>query len=231
MIHLRKSTDRGHANHGWLDTWNTFSYSTYFDPKYTKFGSLRVLNEDTIQPGTGFALQPHQNMEMITYVDRGDLAYKDNMGHSELIHAGELQRISAGTGILHSEFNPSPSDPCHIYQIWISPDENFIEPSYEKMAIQPRPSESLTLLASKTGREKSLCLHQDADLFLGSLKAGEELQHSMPLNRSIWLQIIAGTLAIGPITLQAGDGLGITHERHLEISALVDADFLLFDMA
>ncbi len=231
MITVRKSAERGHANHGWLETYHTFSFAAYFDPKHTKFRALRVINEDWIQAGKGFGTHPHENMEIITFIIDGELEHKDNMGNGSVIHAGELQRMSAGTGVTHSELNPS-GKVTHLIQIWISPERADINPEYEQrdFSERKRPNQ-LTLLASQTGEHDSLTVHQDVELFSGQLEGGNALKYALDMDRHVWIQLIEGSIDINGTLLHAGDGAGINKEKEVRISADQASSFLLFNLA
>src|ERR1700728_2608006 len=189
MIRHRKSDERGHFDHGWLQTYHTFSFSRYSDPSNMGFRSLRVMNEDWIAPGQGFGTHGHDNMEIVTYVLEGSVAHRDSLGSGDVLHPGELQRMTAGTGISHSEFNASATDPVHLYQIWLLPEREGLEPSYEQKAISPEERHNrLRLVASPDGRDGSLTIRQDARLFLGSLDQDRELGDALPADRPAWLQ-------------------------------------------
>ena len=231
MITIRKSEDRGHADHGWLRTWHTFSFASYFDPQHTRFRSLRVLNEDWIQGGKGFNTHPHENMEIITYLIEGALEHRDSTGHGSVIRPGELQRMTAGTGINHSEFNPS-SSPVHLLQIWIYPERADLEPGYEQKDFSNRwnPNE-LLLLASQCGRQDSLTIHQDVALFGGRLEKMHAIEYRIGPGRCAWIQLIKGRLSLNQQELNPGDGAAVEDEERLTLDALEDAEFLLFDLA
>jgi redox-sensitive bicupin YhaK (pirin superfamily) len=197
MITVRKSHERGHANHGWLDTYHTFSFSTYQDPAHMRFRSLRVMNEDRVAPGQGFGRHPHQDMEIVTYVLDGQLEHQDSMGNGSVLEAGEFQRMSAGTGVEHSEFNPSPDKPVHLYQIWLYPSERGLAPSYEERKFDAAEKQDrLRLVASPDGREDSLTIHQDANVYLGNLSVGAKVSHSLEPGRHAWLQILRGKVRV-----------------------------------
>jgi hypothetical protein len=233
MITVRRSTDRGHFDHGWLNTYHTFSFSRYYDPRYVGYRALRVLNEDWVQPGQGFGMHPHDNMEIITYVLEGALQHQDTMGNGSVIHAGEFQRITAGTGMSHSEFNPSSTEPVHLVQIWLLPEQGGLTPSYEQRAFPDGngfTDHHLRLVASRDGRESSLTMHQSADLYLGRLESGERAPHTFQPGRHGWLQVLRGTVRTLDETLHAGDGAAISGEPQLEIEAPEGAEFLLFDL-
>jgi redox-sensitive bicupin YhaK (pirin superfamily) len=232
MIEIRRAADRGHANHGWLDTWHTFSFSTYRDPRHMGFRSLRVMNEDFVAPGEGFGTHPHQDMEIVTYVLEGALEHKDSMGNGEVLRPGEFQRMSAGTGITHSEFNPSDSEPVHLYQIWLLPERRGLTPSYE----QKRFAESdrrnrLRLVASRDAAEGSLLIHQDASIYLSSLDNGQQVSHELAGGRHAWLQVLRGQATLNGRELNTSDGAAVSDERVLTIAAAGDAEIMLFDLA
>ncbi len=231
MIKIRKSEDRGHIDHGWLDTHHSFSFGTYFDPRHTKFRALRVLNEDWIQGGMGFETHPHENMEIVTYVIEGELEHRDSMGNGSVIKPGELQRMTAGSGITHSEFNPSDGT-THLLQIWIHPHTIDLTPSYEQRSFpsldQPN---SLTLLASTDGRNNSLTVHQDVSIYAGNLKAGQTIEHALSAGRHAWIQMIKGEQVLNEHPTKAGDGAAISDEKLITLTAQKDSEFLLFDLA
>ena len=231
MITLRKSKDRGYADHGWLKTCHTFSFASYFDPQHTTYRALRVINEDWIMAEKGFGTHPHENMEILTYIIEGQLEHKDSMGNGSVIRAGELQRLSAGTGVTHSEFNPSDED-THLLQIWISPERSGLQPEYEQRSFteQKKPNE-LILLASQTGRADSLTIHQDINLYLAQLEQDNSLNYTIEPDRHIWVQVVKGTLEMNKTILHAGDGVAIDDEKTLNFMAEENAEFLLFDLA
>jgi len=230
MIQMRKSHDRGHAKQGWLDSYHSFSFADYYDPQHTNFRSLRVINEDRVAPETGFGMHPHRDMEIITYVVSGALRHRDSMGNTAVMHAGDVQRISAGTGIMHSEMNDSPKEPVHLLQIWIMLDHQGVKPAYaEKSFAQAEPGR-LHLVASKSGREGSIPINQDADLFLGKLKNGDRASHSILAGRHAWLQLIQGELDANGIRLMPGDAVAISEVDSLTLSAIKPSNFLLFDL-
>jgi redox-sensitive bicupin YhaK (pirin superfamily) len=231
MITIRKSKDRGYADHEWLRTYHTFSFASYFDPQHTTYRALRVINEDWIQAGKGFGTHPHENMEILTYVIHGQLEHKDSMGNGSVIHTGELQRMSAGTGVTHSEFNPSGED-THLIQIWISPERSGLLPEYEQRNIleQKKPNE-LTLLASQTGRANSLTVHQDMKLYLAQLEQDNILNYTVESERHVWVQIVEGSLEMNGLILHTGDGAAVDDEKTLHFIAEVNTEFLLFDLA
>ncbi len=231
MITLRKSEERGRADHGWLKTYHTFSFSSYFDPKHTKFRSLRVINEDWIKSGKGFGTHPHENMEIITYIIEGQLEHKDSMGNGSVIRKGELQRMTAGSGITHSEFNPSTEE-THLLQIWISPERAGLKPSYEQRDFTDlRQPNQLTVLASQCGKNDSLTVHQDMLLHGGLLEAGRQIEYPIPVDRHAWIQVVKGAVVIKGTDLEAGDGCAIAEEKLITIAADEASEFLLFDLA
>ena len=229
MITIRKSEERGQANYGWLDTRHTFSFADYYDPKNTHFRSRRVINEDRVTGGQGFGLHPHRDMEIISYIVSGILEHKDSMGNRAQMKAGEVQRISAGTGIMHSEYNASPIEPVHFLQIWIMPNERGVKPRYAEKSFQAIEPGKLNLIASQSGREESIPIHQDADVYVAKLKDGTSLTH-MLAQRSGWVQVISGELNVNGKVLQPGDGAAITNEERLELQAAGDSHWLLFDL-
>ena len=232
MITIRKAHDRGHADHGWLNTYHTFSFANYYDPQHMGFRDLRVINEDRVQPGMGFPTHPHQDMEIISYVLEGALEHKDSMGNGSVILPGEVQRMSAGTGITHSEYNHSKTEPVHFLQIWILPSIKGVTPSYEQKAY-PEEEElgNLRLVASQDGREGSVTIHQDVNLYATILESGEELIHIIPLGRHAWIQVARGRLLVNGIELEQGDGASISHEDKVVVTGQDKTDILLFDLA
>lgn len=232
MITLRPANERGHANHGWLDTRYTFSFSDYYDPRQMGFRDLRVINEDQIAPGQGFGAHGHRDMEILTYVMAGQLAHRDSMGNGEAIHPHEWQRMSAGTGVRHSEFNASPSDPLHLYQIWILPETEGIKPGYEQKIFAPEEKAgALKLVASRDGRDGSLTIHQNASVYNALLRSGEAVEHRLDAGRHAWLQVVKGAVELNGNKMNAGDGAAISEEPSLDIKASADAEIVLFDLA
>lgn len=233
MITVRPAQARGNANLGWLDSKHTFSFGSYYDPNHMGFASLRVINEDRIQPDQGFGTHRHRDMEIISYVLAGELEHKDNIGNGSFIRPGDVQRMSAGTGIAHSEFNASSTNPVHFLQIWIMPDRVGIEPSYEQKHFALRENQgSLRLVASPDGQDNSVTIHQDANLYLAALKDGDRLNYSADSNRSLWIQVAKGSVEINGQALQAGDGAAITQETQIAIATTRnDTEILLFDLA
>jgi redox-sensitive bicupin YhaK (pirin superfamily) len=230
MIQIRKSNERGRANHGWLDSYHTFSFADYYDPEHTHFRSLRVINEDRVAPKMGFGMHPHRDMEIITYVVDGALRHRDSMGNTAVMRGGDVQRISAGTGIMHSEINDSDREPVHLLQIWIMPDHKNATPAYAEKSFAKVEPGHLHLITSKTGREGSVPINQDADLFLAKLKQGESLKHVFAAGRNGWLQVIEGEIDANGHRLAGGDAAAITKTDALMISAAKPAHFLLFDL-
>lgn len=231
MIEVRKANERGHANHGWLDTNYTFSFSDYYDPRFMGFRDLRVINEDYIAPAQGFPKHGHRDMEIITYVISGELSHRDSMGNGETIHPHEVQRMTAGTGVLHSEYS-SPTDKTHLLQIWILPEKNNLTPSYEQKFFAPEEKQGkLRLVASRGGDDGSVTINQDVSLYASILANGESVTHEMTGGRHAWIQLISGTLDVNGETLNAGDGAAVSEETALQIKALADnSEFLLFDL-
>ena len=231
MYKILKSKDRGHANHGWLNSYHTFSFGDFYNPNQMGFRALRVINEDDIAPGQGFPTHAHQDMEILTFVTRGELAHKDTLGNSAVIRPGEIQRMSAGQGIKHSEFNASKIEATHLLQIWVLPDRSGHAAGYEQKSYLDRlAGNKIVLLASADGRSDSVSLHQDCDLYLGKLNKGDELEIELKANRHGWLQIVNGSLECSKNMLHAGDGLAISLESKLQIVASDDAEFLFFDL-
>ncbi len=232
MITIRKGVDRGHANHGWLDARHTFSFANYYDPDYMNFRSLRVMNEDRINPGAGFPPHPHENMEIITYVLEGALAHKDSTGGEGVIRPGTVQYMSAGTGVTHSEFNASDAEPVHLYQIWLTPNKTGAPPRYEEREIGEARDGALALVASGDGRDGSFRINQDADLYASVVPEGASLSHRFQPGRYGWLQVVRGGVELpeGSI-MQAGDGAKIEKLETLSFKALADSEILLFDLA
>ena len=232
MITVRRSEDRGRADHGWLDTRHTFSFADYRDPRYMGFRTLRVINEDRVQPGQGFGEHPHRDMEIVTYVLEGALEHRDSMGNGAVIRPGDVQRMTAGTGVTHSEFNPSDAEVSHFLQIWITPDAPGLEPGYEQRAFADAEKRGvLRLVASPDGRDGSISLHQDADVHATVLEDGESVTHDLAAGRGAWIQVVRGAVVAGGNELRAGDGAAVTDENRIEIAAHGSAELLLFDLA
>jgi hypothetical protein len=232
MIQTRRAHERGHANHGWLDTYHTFSFGDYYDPRHTHFRALRVMNEDRVEPGQGFGTHPHRDMEIVTYVLAGALEHRDSMGNGEILRPGEFQRMSAGTGITHSEFNPSPDEPVHLYQIWLFPERKGIEPSYEqKRFADAELHNRLRLVAAPDAADGALLIHQDARIFIARIDGGVRLRHELADGRHAWLQVLRGSVSLNGQELATSDGAAISEEKVLNIQANEDAEVMLFDLA
>lgn len=232
MITIRKSAERGYANHGWLKTHHTFSFATYQDPSHIQFRSLRVMNEDYVAPGKGFGTHPHNDMEIVTYVLEGALEHRDSMGNGEILRPGEFQRMSAGTGITHSEFNPSDTEPVHLYQIWLRPERKGIEPSYEQKSFPAADRRNrLQLVASRHAEQGSLLIHQDARIYLADLDGSSSLQYPIPADRHLWLQVLRGSVTASGQSLIAGDGMSMSDEPSLVLTTNASAELMLFDLA
>jgi quercetin 2,3-dioxygenase len=227
---IRKANERGHAQHGWLDTYHTFSFASYYDPEWMGFRSLRVINDDIVMPGGGFGTHPHRDMEIITYVLSGALEHKDSMGNGRVIRAGDVQYMAAGTGVQHSEFNPSKDEAVHLLQIWIQPDRKGVAPRYAEKSFANATGGKLHLVSSKTGREGSIAIHQDADLWIGKFNAGDRAGHQLASGRSAWVHVAEGEITLNNQTLSSGDAAAITEGGDLELKANKAAQVLLFDL-
>src|SRR5437016_4455138 len=230
MMKIRRADERGQADHGWLNTHYTFSFADYHDPEHMGFRALRVINDDIVGPGGGFDTHPHRDMEIITYVLSGALQHKDSMGNGRVIRPGEIQYMAAGTGVLHSEFNPSPTEPVHLLQIWIMPEKKGLGPRYAERTGSHLPGGRLNLVASKTGRDGSIAINQDSDLYLAKLSAGEAVRHSLRPQRHAWLHVAEGELTLNGQNLRAGDGVAISDESDLTLAAKAPSQVLLFDL-
>src|SRR3989449_2195011 len=231
MITIRKAEDRGHFDFGWLDTYHTFSFGEYYDPEFMGFRSLRVINEDRVAPRNGFPTHGHRDMEIITYVLEGELEHRDSMGNGSVIRPGEVQRMTAGTGVTHSEYNPSRIEPVHFLQVWILPERQGLAPGYEQRTfpaaeMQGRPR----VVASRDGRDGSLTVHQDAGILAARLAPGDEIVHSLSPGRHAWVQVVRGALALDGIALAAGDGAAVSDESRLLLAARAPSELLLFDL-
>ena len=233
MITLRSSAERGHADHGWLNTYHSFSFADYYSPRHMGFRSLRVINEDWVQPGRGFGMHPHRDMEIITYVLEGALSHKDSIGNGSIIRPGDVQRMSAGTGVLHSEFNHSRSEPVHLLQIWILPNQTGLEPSYEQTTFTPEEKlNRLRLIASPDGREGSVVIHQDATLYAALLDDGKSVRYELKGGRYAWLQVARGEVLVNGSALKHGDGGAVEKESSVEIVGTApQSEVLLFDLS
>jgi hypothetical protein len=234
MIQVRKSEDRGHANHGWLDSYHTFSFADYHDPKYMGFRSLRVINEDRVAAGRGFGSHGHRDMEILSYVLEGSLAHRDSMGHQEVLGPNEIQRMSAGTGVIHSEFNPSGTDPVHFLQIWIEPASTGTPASYEQIRFDPQEKKGkLKLLAAPVTQPGVARINQDAQVFAAELAKGDKIAYALDPKRYAWLHVIRGEVAVNGNTLRAGDAAAVDHEEALAVTGenAEPSEILLFDLA
>jgi hypothetical protein len=232
MITIRNAKDRGHANHGWLDSYHSFSFANYYDPQHMGFRDLRVINEDQIAPSSGFPTHPHRDMEIISYVVSGSLAHRDSLGNVETIGAHGVQRFSAGTGITHSEFNPSATEPVHLLQIWILPEQQGLPPSYEQKVIPPNHFQGQWhKLASRDGTDAAVKIHQDVDLYAIALTADEHCSYALRPNRHAWVQVVQGSVSLNQQPLNAGDGAAVSQESQLLLEAITPAEVLFFDLA
>ena len=232
MIQVRKAAERGHFDHGWLDTQHTFSFGDYYDPAHLGFRSLRVINDDRVQPGQGFGMHGHRDMEIVTYVLDGALQHRDSLGTGSIIRAGELQRMTAGTGVRHSEFNPSDKEWVHLYQIWLLPERKGLEPSYEELALgEDQKRGQFRLVASPNGADGSMTIHQDARLYLASLLPGESVAQQIVPGRTAWLQVLQGSVKLLGNDLSTGDGAATTDENTVAVQATVPSEVLFFDLA
>jgi redox-sensitive bicupin YhaK (pirin superfamily) len=232
MMQLRKATDRGHANHGWLDSHHTFSFADYYDPAHMGFRALRVINEDRVTGAQGFGKHSHRDMEIISYVLEGGLEHKDSMGTGAVIRPGDVQRMSAGTGVTHSEYNASKRDAVHFLQIWLMPDRRGIQPSYEQKTFSAEDKAGrLRLVASPDGREGSVTVHTDATLYAGVFDAGQRAEHTLATGRHAWVHVVRGRAKINDAEVGAGDAVGLSEERTVRIEGIDAAELLVFDLA
>ncbi len=232
MLTIRRSDERGHANHGWLDTYHTFSFATYRDPEHVHFRALRVINEDTVAPGQGFGTHPHNDMEILTYVLSGELAHRDSMGNGRVIRAGEVQGMSAGTGITHSEFNATQDTPVHLLQIWIMPHTKDVTPSYGEWIPDGREKQGWALVASETGEEGSIRIHQDAKMYVAVMDEGALLPLPFSPSRHGWLQVASGEVTLGTSRLRQGDGVAFSNAGDvLNVHASVASTLIFFDLS
>ena len=235
MITLRPAAERGHFDHGWLNTYHTFSFADYRDPRHTHFRGLRVINEDTVQPGGGFCTHPHQDMEIVTYILQGALAHKDSMGTGSTIVPGDVQRMRAGTGVLHSEFNHSRDELVHLLQIWIFPGERGLKPSYEQKSFAAQEKlNRLRLVASPDASDGSVTIHTDARIYGSLLEGGKIVTHELAKGRGVWIQVVNGAIEVNGKKLAAGDGAAIEDEKFVTITGRSESgtsEFLLFDLA
>lgn len=231
MIKIRKSRERGHAKHGWLDSYHSFSFANYYDPEHMGYSVLRVINEDVIAPARGFGMHSHRDMEIVTYMLQGELRHEDSMGNGSVIKAGDVQRMTAGTGVRHSEFNASSTDSTHLLQIWLLPERDNIEPGYEEKHFDAAEKQGCwRLIASHDGREGSLLIHQDIALYATVLAKGEQLDYDMGVGRSLYLQVARGSVDLNGETLVAGDAAKIDAQQSIALRALEAAELLLFDL-
>jgi redox-sensitive bicupin YhaK (pirin superfamily) len=231
MITVRPAAERGGSEHGWLDTRHTFSFADYYDEAHMGFRVLRVINEDRVVPGQGFGTHGHRDMEIVSYVLEGALAHKDSLGHAAVLRPGEVQRITAGTGIRHSEFNPSATEPVHFYQIWLLPDRAGHKPDYAQAAFPAAARQGRwQTIVSPDGRDGSLTIHQDAAILLADLARGQGVAYTFAAGRSGWLQVLRGEVTVGPTTLRAGDGAVIAEESGLKLESPTGAEVMLFDL-
>ena len=231
-ICVRRAAERGHAQYDWLDTWHTFSFNTYYDPAYMGFRSLRVINEDWVQPGKGFGMHGHQDMEIITYVLEGALEHRDSLGTGSVLRVSELQHMSAGTGIRHSEFNPSSAEPVHLYQIWLLPGRKGLTPSYDQKTFPESEKRGrLRLAASPDAKDGSLLIQQDARIYLSTLETGQEVGYELHAGRHVWLQVLRGAVDLNGHTLATSDGAAVSDETSLSIRANESSEVMLFDLA
>jgi quercetin 2,3-dioxygenase len=232
MIQIQRSKDRGHADHGWLDSRFSFSFAEYFDPEHVQFRTLRVMNDDHIAGGGGFPTHPHRDMEIVTYVLDGELAHKDSMGNGSVIRPGDVQYMSAGTGVAHSEFNASEKEPVHMYQIWMFPDKKGYPPTYDQKNFpETEKRGKLRLVVSPDGREGSVKIRQDNDLYATVLAPGESVKHEIKKDRHAYVQVARGSVKLNGEELETGDGAAISGERSLQLTGVKDTEVLLFDLA
>jgi redox-sensitive bicupin YhaK (pirin superfamily) len=232
MINIRKSEDRGHANHGWLDTHFTFSFADYYDPKHVHFRTLRVMNDDRVAGGGGFPMHPHRDMEIVTFVLEGALEHRDSMGNGSVIKPGDVQYMSAGTGVRHSEFNASETEPVHLYQIWMFPDKEGYRPAYDqKNFSEAEKRGKLRLVASPDGRAGSVKIRQGNELYATLLGDAETVKHELKPERHAYVQVARGSVKLNGVTLGEGDGAAISNEKAVELTGIKDAEVLLFDLA
>ena len=232
MIKIRKSDERGHADHGWLDTHFTFSFADYFDPEHVQFRTLRVMNDDRVAGGGGFPTHPHRDMEIVTYVLEGALEHRDSMGNGSVIKPGDVQYMSAGTGVAHSEFNASKTEPVHLYQIWMLPEKKGLKPVYDQKNFNEAEKRGkLRLVASADGREGSVKIRQDNDLYVTVLGNGQAVRHELEPDRHAYVQVARGSVKLNGIQLETGDGAALSAEKSIELTGVKDAEVLLFDLA
>ena len=230
MMNIRKANERGHASHGWLDSYHSFSFADYYDPQWVGYRSLRVINDDLVMPGMGFGTHPHRDMEIITYILSGAIEHKDSLGNGRVIRAGDVQYMAAGSGVRHSEFNPSNEEAAHFLQIWIQPDEKGVKPRYAEKSLNQVETGKLNLITSKDGRSGSIAIHQDADLWLGRFEAGQKLTQTLATGRHAWLHVAEGEITLNGTTLAGGDAAALEGENKLLLAANKPSQVLLFDL-
>ena len=232
MMTVRRANERGHAQHGWLDSHHTFSFADYYDPAHMGFRALRVINEDRVAPGQGFGRHGHRDMEIISYVLEGALEHKDSMGTGEVIKPGDVQRMSAGTGVMHSEFNASKTEPVHFLQIWVQPDQRNLTPSYEQKTFPPEEKTGvLRRVASPDGRDRSVTIHADATLYAGLFDKAQTSELALADGRHAWVHVVRGTASINGTQLSAGDAIALSEERTVRIEGIDASEVLVFDLA
>ncbi|MEP6920105.1 MAG: pirin family protein [bacterium] len=232
MIAIRKANERGHFDFGWLNTFHTFSFGNYYDPEFMGFRSLRVINEDFVHAGRGFPTHSHRDMEIITYILEGGLEHRDSMGNGSIIRPGDVQRMTAGTGVSHSESNPAPDQPVHLLQIWIQPSQTRLQPGYEqRMFTEAVKQGQLRLIVSQDGRDGSVTAHQDASVYAAVLAAGQEVTHQLAPNRHAWIQVARGSVRLNGEELEQGDGAAVSDEESVTIVGREPAEVLVFDLA
>ncbi len=230
MIRVRRSDERGHAQHGWLDSYHTFSFADYYDPEHMGFRDLRVINEDRVQPGRGFGRHPHRDMEIVSYVVEGALEHADSLGTGSVIRAGDVQRMSAGSGVVHSEYNPSPTEEVRFLQIWILPERDGLPPSYDQRSFPTSAAEKVQLVVSPDGRAGSLAVHQDVRIFLARLGAGDSGEVDLGRGRYAWVQVVRGSVEANGESLAQGDGAALSGESAVRLRAAADSEALVFDL-
>jgi redox-sensitive bicupin YhaK (pirin superfamily) len=230
MMKIRRANERGHAEHGWLNSYHTFSFADYYDPNWMGYRSLRVINDDLVMPGMGFGTHPHRDMEILTYVLSGSLEHKDSLGNGRVIRPGDVQYMAAGTGVRHSEFNPAKDEAVHFLQIWIQPDATDLRPRYAEKSIAQAFPGKFHLVTSKTGREGSIAINQDADVWLAKFEPGNKVQHTLRSGRHAWLHVAEGEVSLNGTALGPGDGVAVSEKGELELAATKSAQVLLFDL-
>ncbi len=230
-VKVRRASERGHANHGWLDSYHTFSFADYYDPAHMGFRTLRVINDDHVAPGQGFPTHPHRDMEIFSYVLEGTIEHKDSMGNGRQLKPGQIQLMSAGRGVTHSEFNPSPSAPLHLLQIWIEPHKRALTPSYTEWSPSPEQAQAAQVLViSADGRDGSATIHQDADVYRIRLKPGESVTHELRPGRGAWLHVAQGSITLDGVPLVSGDGASTEESGLLTLAATEQCEAILFDL-